>query len=62
MITFTPVVVRLCMVPKVYYSIVKADVVRSCGLSKGDDIILFVTSSKHVFYTRVIITFYDHVC
>ena len=38
----THVIVRLCMRPKGNYSIAKADIVWSCGLSKGDDIILFM--------------------
>ena len=39
-----PVVVQLCVLPKGDYFIAKADVVRSCMLSKGDDIMSFMTS------------------
>ena len=49
------------MLPKVDYSIVKADVNLSCGLSKGDDIMSFLMSFDHLFDPREIITFHDHV-
>ena len=50
------------MLSKGDYSIAKADIVRSCGLSKGDDIISFLTSFDHVFYPRTMIIFHDDIC
>ena len=56
------VVVRLWLLPKGDYSNAKDDVVQPCGMSKGEDIMSFLTSFNHVFYPRTMITFLDNVC